>query len=291
VNKLVLLVHGGAGNLPRDSAEARRNGLRRALDQGWKVLHDGGSSLDACEKAIIELEDDPVFDAGIGSHLNRDGKVQLDAILMDGATLKSGAVAAVERIRNPIRLARLILDFAPHMLLAGYGAEMFAGENGMELCNPEDLIVEREAKLWAERASAVSRFGTVGAVALDASGNLASGTSTGGTVFKYPGRVGDSPLVGCGCYADNQGAAISTTGEGEPIMRVVMAKTVNDFVTNGLPPQKAAEAALEVLRRRTGGHAGLIVLDQQGRLGSAFSTPYMSFAYRTSDSDASTISA
>src|SRR5205814_414130 len=186
-------------------------------------------------------------DAGIGSHLNRDGNVQLDAILMNGATLKSGAIVAVERIRNPIKLARVVLDKSEHMLIAGYGAEQFALEHGIGLCNPKDLITKREAEIWASLSGKVANLGTVGAVALDAQGNLASGTSTGGTLYKYPGRVGDSALIGCGCYADNLSGAVSCTGHGESMMKLVLAKTASDFVLSGMPAQQAAEAAVLLL--------------------------------------------
>jgi beta-aspartyl-peptidase (threonine type) len=276
-----LIVHGGAWDIPAELKQTCRAGVERALERGWHILENGGCALDACEQAIIELEDEPVFDAGLGSHLNRDGKVQLDAILINGATLKSGAVVAVERIRNPIRLARVILEKSEHMLIAGYGAEQFALEHGMGLCDPKDLITEQEARIWASLSGKVANLGTVGAVALDVHGNLGSGTSTGGTLYKYPGRVGDSALVGCGCYADNLGGAVSSTGHGESIMKVVLAKAASDFVAAGKPPQEAADAAISLLAKRTEGPAGLIILDRQGRPGFAFSTRDMAYAYRT----------
>jgi L-asparaginase / beta-aspartyl-peptidase len=281
VSPIALVVHGGAWDIPAELRETCRAGVQRALDRGWAILERGGPALDACEEAIIELEDEPVFDAGIGSHFNRDGKIQLDAILMNGATLKSGAVVAVERIRNPIRLARAILEKSEHMLIAGYGAEKFASEHGIGLCDPNDLVVDREAALWSSLSGKVANLGTVGAVALDKHGNLASGTSTGGTLYKYPGRVGDSALVGCGCYADNLAGAVSATGHGESIMKVVLAKTASDFVAAGKSPQQAADAAVALVTRRTEGRAGLIVLDRQGRSGFAFSTRDMAYGVRT----------
>ena len=286
MENIALVVHGGAWEIPDHLIETCQKAVKRAVDRGWSVLKSGGSALDACEQAIVELEDEPVFDAGVGSHPNRDGKVQLDAILMNGTTLKSGGVVAVERVRNPIRLARIILEKSEHMLLAGYGAEQFAVEHGMALCDPNDLITETEARLWASLSGKAVNFGTVGAVALDPCGNLASGTSTGGTLFKYPGRVGDSALVGCGCYADNASAAISTTGHGESIMKVVLAKTANDLVASGKPAQTAADEAITQLTKRTGGRGGLIILDRGGRPGFAFSTPRMAYAYRTLSSSA-----
>jgi beta-aspartyl-peptidase (threonine type) len=283
VDNISLIVHGGAWNIPAELVEFCRSGVKRALDRGWSILSSGGSSIAACEQAIIELEEEPAFDAGVGSHLNRDGKVQLDAILMDGSTLKSGAVVAVERLRNPIRLARLVLEKSEHMLIAASGAEAFAIEHGLSLCDPQELIIERELNAWKQRSSTLASLGTVGAVALDSRGNIAAGTSTGGTFFKYPGRVGDSPLVGCGCYADNLSSGISATGHGESIMKVVLAKTANDFVAAGKSAQEAAEAAISVLSRRTEGQAGLIMVDRSGRIGAAFSTPHMTYAYRNSE--------
>jgi beta-aspartyl-peptidase (threonine type) len=282
VSQIAFIVHGGAGTFLSELLPTCKEGIQAALESGWKVLIDGGSALEACERAIVDLENDPVFDAGTGSHLNRDGKVQMDAILMDGITLKAGAVVAVERIRNPIQLAKLVLERSEHMLLAAAGAEQFAHEHGFELCNPRELVTEYEAKLWSERSGGVPSFGTVGAVALDMRGSLASGTSTGGTFYKHPGRVGDSPLIGCGCYADNLSSAVSCTGHGESIMKVVLAKTVSDLIAGGRLPQEAADASIELLQRRTGGRGGLIVLDRSGHLGIAHSTPQMVFAFKTS---------
>jgi len=279
---IAIVVHGGAWDVPPELAEPCRQGVSRAIERGWAVINAGGAALDACEEAVVELEEEPVFDAGIGSHLNRDGKAQLDAIIMDGRSLKSGAVACVEHIRNPIRLARRILDQSDHMLLSGYGAEQFATEHDMPLCDPSIFSIAAEVQRWSERVQHKLRLGTVGAVALDQFGNLAAATSTGGTFFKYPGRVGDSPLVGCGCYADNEGAAISATGHGESVMKIVMSKLANDLVASGKSPQQAADAALEALRRRTAGRGGLIVLDRHGRVGFGFSTNNLVRGFRTS---------
>ncbi|MGH9788925.1 MAG: isoaspartyl peptidase/L-asparaginase family protein [Candidatus Acidiferrales bacterium] len=294
MSKLALAVHGGAWIIPEEAAEACRHGCARALDRGWVVLERGGSALEACEAAIIELEDDPVFDAGTGSHLNRDGRVQCDSILMDGRTLKAGAVAAVERLRNPVRVARLVLERSAHMMLAGPGAEQFAVEMGVPLCNPSELVIAREVELWYKNKHQTdvarghftgdAQLGTVGAVAFDARGHLAAGTSTGGTACKYPGRVGDSSLIGCGCYADNRSGAVSATGYGEAIMKVVMAKAAADLLAGGLAAQAAAEKAVAVLAERTEGKGGLILLDRNGSVGAAFSTPNMAHAFRSSDS-------
>lgn len=293
-----LIVHGGAGNIPDGAVEEYREGVRAGLAAGWKILSAGGAAIDAVEAAIVAIEEVPVLDAGIGSHLNREGRVQLDAILMDGATLKSGAVAAVERIRNPIRLARLVLEKSEHMFLVGEGAEQFARENGFPLCDPQELITDAARLDWQmmqqqlramEDASALPG-GTVGAVALDANGNLFAGTSTGGTRGKYPGRVGDSPLVGCGCYADAEAGGISCTGYGEGIMKVVMAKMAADLLRDPrvLAPhrkkrdsstiaQAVADACVRILGHRAHATGGLILLDREGRAAAAFSTPRMAY--------------
>lgn len=283
-----LIVHGGAWTIPPEAAEDCRAGCRRALDAGWQILSQGGTALDAVEAAVVILEDDPVFDAGIGSHLNRDGRVQLDAIVMDGATLKAGAVAGVERVRNPIRLARRVYERSQHMMLAGAGAELFAVENGIPLCAPSELVLERERQAWLRCASSDGHksghhfgehHGTVGAVAMDSSGSIVAATSTGGTCCKFPGRVGDSPLIGCGAYADAEAGGVSCTGWGEAIMKIVMAKAAADFLRAGKSAQDAAQASVDLLARRAQGTGGLILLDRTGRPGFAFNTPNMAYAY------------
>jgi L-asparaginase / beta-aspartyl-peptidase len=295
------MVHGGAWTIPAAARKACLAGCRRALEAGWKVLDGGGSALDAVTAAIVVLEDDPVFDAGIGSHLNSEGCVELDAIVMDSspgsrraeASLASGAVASVGRIRNPIRAARAVMERSPHLLLVAGGAERFAEAHGLPLCDPRELVVERERKAWARcRAEGVhhpgyhrhAALGTVGAVALDASGRIVAGTSTGGTCMKLPGRVGDSPLIGCGCYADAGLGGASATGLGEAIMKVVLAKTAVDGLgppaeREGPHPQRVAERAVRLLARRTGGAGGLILLDRRGRCGAAFNTPQMAWGW------------
>ena len=286
-----LIVHGGAWDIPDAAVRDCRSGIERALEAGREILANGGSALDAVEASIVILEDDATFDAGIGSHLNRDGRVQLDAILMDGTTLKAGAVAAVERVKNPIRLARKLLQSSGHMMLAAAGAELFAKENGIELCDPSELVIERERTAWwrcreADHKSAFHfepQHGTVGAAARDSHGHLAAGTSTGGTCCKFPGRVGDSPLIGCGCYADAEAGAISCTGHGESIMKIVMAKTAADLLRDGAAPGSASSECVRLLARRTQGTGGLILVDREGRVGAAFSTPRMAYGYLESD--------
>jgi beta-aspartyl-peptidase (threonine type) len=285
-----LIVHGGAWNIPDSAVAACRNGCHRALERGWAVLARGGRAIDAVEASIMVLEDDPVFDAGTGAHLNRDGHIELDAIVMDGDTLGAGAVAAVHGVKNPILLARRVLERSPHMMLVGPGAEQFAREEGLPLADESALIVDRERELWrAFRATGCDpdfgsvAKGTVGAVARDVHGSLVAATSTGGTLGKHPGRVGDSPLIGCGCYADTTAGAVSTTGEGEAIMRIVMAKTAVEMMRAGMAPAAAAEACLRLLRERARGMGGLILLDASGAPGFAFTTPRMAFGYVGTD--------
>src|SRR6202045_1329917 len=247
----VLVVHGGAWAMPDDMVDAHICGVNHALAAGWHVLERGGAALDAVEEAVVIMEDDETFDAGRGSFLNRDGKVQLDSLIMDGATLRAGGVGCVERLRNPVRAARKILSESPHVYFVAEGAERFAAEHGIPLCRNEDLIIPREVERLREfQARAVDAkvdlfaptisHDTVGAVALDDGGNIAAATSTGGTLNKAPGRLGDSSLIGCGCYADNQPAAASTTGWGEPIMKLVLAKWAADRVATGSLPEWGA---------------------------------------------------
>ncbi len=302
-----LIVHGGAWDIPDEAMEACKSGCRRALDAGWAILERGGSALDAIESAIVVLEDDPVFDAGFGSHLNLDGRVECDAIVMDGATLRAGAAATLQHIRNPIRLARAILEKCPHMMLTGEGAERFAKEQGIALCAAEELVSAAEREAWSrckEDKHAAQHHrgheqGTVGAVAMDRAGRLFAATSTGGTCCKLPGRVGDSPLIGCGCYADSEAGGVSCTGYGEAIMKVVMAKTAAEFLR--LPEtcvdspagarcdistaNLAAREAVHLLARRTRGTGGLILLDREGNPGFAFNTPRMAYGYAAPGGD------
>jgi beta-aspartyl-peptidase (threonine type) len=286
--------------------EAHLNGVRNAAAAGWRALEKGGSALDAVEEAVVILEDDETFDAGRGSFLNRDGKVQLDAFIMDGATLRGGGVGCVERLRNPVRAARKILSDSPHVYFVAEGAERFAAEHGIALCRNEDLVIPREVeRLRAYQAQAstngndlfapesshetphdtfshdILSHDTVGAVALDLEGNIAASTSTGGTLNKAPGRLGDSSLIGCGCYADNRSAAASTTGWGEPIMKLVLAKWAADRVESGSLPEWIAQEAMNYLKQRLNGHGGIILLDAHGRFGIAHNTPRMAWALRT----------
>jgi L-asparaginase / beta-aspartyl-peptidase len=309
-----LLVHGGAWAIPADAAAAHQAGVRRALEAGFDILARAGSALDAVEAAVTILEDDETFDAGRGSFLTSDGRVQLDALLMDGGRMKAGGVACVERLRNPIRAARLVLEQSQHVYFVGVGAEEFAHAHGMDLIDNSELVLDRErerlALAQARHAAGFAdqtfsgvvlkddkspetafsdepdstRFGshdTVGAVALDGRGNLAAATSTGGTLNKTPGRVGDSSLIGCGCYADNLAGAVSLTGWGEPIMKLVLGKWATDRVAAGTAPELAAREAISYVYNRLGGHGGIILLGPDGRFGLAHNTPAMAWGLAT----------
>jgi len=309
----VLVIHGGAWAMPDDTVDAHLHGVSNALAAGWRVLERGGAALDAVEEAVVIMEDDETFDAGRGSFLNRDGKVQLDALIMDGATLRAGGVGCVERLRNPVRAARKILSESPHVYFVAEGAENFAAQHGIALCKNEDLIIPREVErlrnyqtaqrdahqagskpdgndLFAPSSDVTIgdttddptiSHDTVGAVALDRSGNIAAATSTGGTLNKAPGRLGDSSLIGCGCYANNESAAVSTTGWGEPIMKLVLAKWTADRIQAGNLPEWSAQEAMNYLKQRLNGHGGIIVLNPEGHIGIAHNTPRMAWAYKT----------
>jgi beta-aspartyl-peptidase (threonine type) len=293
----IIVVHGGAWNIPDEACPAHQQGVERAAQAGWNALARGASSLDAVEEAVAALEDDVTFDAGRGSFLNRDGRVQLDALIMDGATLKAGGVGCVERLMNPVRAARVVLEKSPHCYFVAEGAERFAAEHDIALVDNSALVLPREVERWKNAAEqrylrVPSEFSgemdtpkldshdTVGAVALDARGNIAAATSTGGTLNKAPGRVGDSSLIGCGCYADNETAAASTTGWGEPMMKLVFAKWATDRITADVAPAQVAPAAIHYLHRRLNGHGGIILLDREGRMGLAHNTPRMAWAWR-----------
>ena len=293
----ILLVHGGAWAIPDALRAAHEAGVLAALQAGAALLARGATAVDAVEAAVTILEDDDTFDAGRGAFLTREGRVQLDALLMEGATLRAGGVACVERLRNPIRAARLVLEQSSHVYFVGPGAEAFANSHGMPFIDNSELVVDRErfhlaearrkleaglpdltfAGLPGEFSPAFDSHDTVGAVALDQHGNLASATSTGGTLNKAPGRVGDSSLIGCGCYADNHSAATSLTGWGEPIMKLVLGKWAVDQVASGAAPTDAAQAAIDYLYTRLGGHGGIILLAPDGRYGIAHNTPGMAW--------------
>jgi beta-aspartyl-peptidase (threonine type) len=263
-----LIVHGGAGHIRDEDLQERLNGCREAALAGWRILESGSAALDAVQAGVEALEDNPLFNAGRGSVLNAAGQVQMDASIMDGTMLRAGAVGAVRRIRNPIRLARKVLDDGRHVLMVGEGAQRFAAEQGIPECDEEELIVPRQRERWERE------HGTVGCVAVGAGGRCAAATSTGGRFGMLSGRVGDSALIGCGTYATEQGA-VSCTGIGEAIIRAGLARTVIELLKAGLAPCEAAMRAVSELGRLTGSDAGLIVVDRAGRTGYAHNTPHM----------------
>lgn len=275
--KPVIIVHGGAGREEPTQREPRRQGCLKAARSGWEVLERGGSALEAVETAVVRLEDDPHFNAGTGSCLTRDGRVEMDASIMDGSSLSAGAVGAIERTRNPIRVARAVMEATPHVLIVGPAALAFALDRGFEECEAASLIVERQRRrLRAEG----NDLGTVGAIAVDSAGHLAAATSTGGVTGKYPGRVGDSAIIGGGTYADDRLGAASATGVGEPIMRIGLARLAVDLLTDGRPAEVACHQALDKLETRLDARAGLILVDRTGRVGIGWTTPDMSAAYQ-----------
>ena len=299
---IALIVHGGAWNIPDSAVEASREGLRAALVPGWHALRDGAAALDVVERIVRALEDDPHFDAGRGSRLNSEGTVEMDASVMVGTDLAAGAVAAIQKVSHPVSVARRVMERSSHVMLVGEGARKFAESVGAELCRTRDLLVGREHERYmrvlageqhlvdqefdADRTGAegpqgpAGPLGTVGAVALDRDGHIAAATSTGGTQHKHPGRVGDTPIIGAGTYADDRAGGASATGWGEGILRVALTKTAVDFMAEGLEPRLAGERALESLER-VRGRAGLILIDRLGRVAAVFNTPRMARGWAT----------
>ena len=289
------MVHGGAGALDNvsDQKTAVRylDSLRTVLEHGRKIMQLGGSALQAVEACASLLEDDPIFNAGCGSVLNENGRVEMDAAIMDGRDLTAGAVAAVENIANPIQLARLVMSESEHVMLIGEGAMRFADHCGMARSSedyfytPERLEqfrqAQRQHKIMLDHddsadAGEDQKYGTIGAVARDQQGNLAAATSTGGIVNKRMGRVGDSPIVGSGVFADNETCAVSATGYGEDFMRTVISKTISDFIyMQGMDAEQATKAGIEYLRRKVKGRGGVIVIDKNGNCASGFTTKKM----------------
>lgn len=277
-----IIVHGGAWAPPGPEIAPHRDGVAWAVRAGWEVLKQGGSAVDAVETAVKLMESDPTFNAGRGANLNSAGDVELDAAIMEGGTLRAGAVASVRGVEHPVELARRVMERTHHVLLVGAGAYQFAVAQEIATCDPASLIVPRERARWEKsRAGDPATPDTVGAAARDGEGHLAAASSTGGSPFKMPGRVGDSPLVGCGLYADDRLGAATATGWGEGIMRVVLSRRALDFLAEGRSPQEAAEGAISILETRTGGRGGIIVVNPEGAVGSFFNTPHMAHAYMT----------
>jgi len=286
-----LMVHGGAGALNHLTTNKLRvrylESIRYVLEYGREMLEMGASAVEVAEKCAASLEDDPLFNAGNGSVLNEDGHVEMDAAIMDGHNLAAGAVAGVHNITNPITLARLVMTKSDHVMFSGEGAMRFADLCGVEHM-PDHYFITQERIKQLEKAKLAGKmildhdetdsqdaekYGTIGAVARDINGNLAAATSTGGIVNKHLGRVGDSPLIGAGVYADNETCAVSTTGYGEDFMRTVLSKTISDFVyLKDFNAQQAAEAGLQYLVKKVNGRGGFIIIDKNGQCSSGYTT-------------------
>ncbi|MDP6679206.1 MAG: isoaspartyl peptidase/L-asparaginase [Verrucomicrobiota bacterium] len=296
---IAIVIHGGAGKIDRDALTPERERLYHAtleqsLRAGHAILARGGSALDAVEAAIVVMEDAPVFNAGKGSVFTAEGKNELDASIMDGRALQAGAVGGVTTVKNPIRAARAVMEKSPHVLFTNKGAEKFAAEHGLEIVEPKYFFTERRWKQiqkWRKQQEAKPQaaaepdrhadyFGTVGCVALDAQGNLAAGTSTGGMTGKRFGRIGDSPIIGAGTYADNRTAGISCTGHGEYFIRHAVA---HDIPTRMAYKQeslaKAARDVVQTVLKPAGGSGGIIGIDTHGNVVMEFNTPAMSRGY------------
>jgi beta-aspartyl-peptidase (threonine type) len=277
-----ILVHGGAGHVPAERLDRHVDGCRAAAAAAAQVLRGGGSALDAVERAVVVLEDDPSFNAGTGACLNADGLIELDAAIMEGRGLRAGAVCALPPFVHPIAIARAVLDDGRHVLYAGDGARRFAVDRGFTPSTAEAMTTDAARANWLavhrQHAPDAWAGGTVGAVARDMRGSVAAATSTGGLTAKAPGRVGDSPLVGAGTYADDDGGACSFTGLGEAAIRLGLAKTAADAMRARVAPEEAARAAIRALGGRLQARGGVILVDRFGALGWARNTETMSWA-------------
>ncbi len=298
----VLIVHGGAGEWRPERREAGIAGVRKAAESGFDILKHDESAVDAVESAVMSMEDDEVFNSGLGSSLTLDKRVEMEASIMDGKTLSAGAVGLLSNIRYPIKLARIVMENSDHIFIVGRSAEKIAEIFNLERRNPTTKLRE---KYWKELRSRLAQgklnylpklpkllksnpnlfdLDTVGAVAVDRDGSVAAATSTGGISLKIPGRIGDSPMIGCGNYADNEAGACSATGIGEIAIRLVLAKNTCDSIRVGQTPQKAAENSIKEVNRRVQNAAnqmGLIAIDSNGRVGAAHNSNHMCWAYMT----------
>ncbi|XP_068106012.1 isoaspartyl peptidase/L-asparaginase [Hyperolius riggenbachi] len=283
--KPVIVVHGGAGAVMQEYEDRYRAGVKKAALGGYDILKNGGDAVTAVEEAVVIMEDDPHFNAGYGSVLNEEGEVEMDAIIMSGKDLASGAVSAVRCIANPIKLARLVMEKTDHLLLTDRGASQFAKLQGIPEIPGETLITERSRERWKKNQKPGSNpvasqlgLGTVGAVAVDSEGNVACATSTGGLTNKMAGRVGDTPCIGSGGYADNNIGAVSTTGHGETIMKVVLARLILHYMERGMSLEEAADEGLKYMKTRVDGSGGVIVVNSAGEWTAKFSTKHMTWA-------------
>jgi beta-aspartyl-peptidase (threonine type) len=299
--KPTIVVHGGAGTWQPERSQEGLRGVKEAAKVGFDILKNGGSSFDSVVEAVAVLEDKGAFNAGYGSSLNIEKEVEMEASVMDGKTLEAGAAGLLRDIRNPVRLARIVMEKTDHVFMVGDGAERLAALYHLERRNPvtelrlryyEDQKKQLQAgeytlpKLYelVKRHPELFRLDTVGTVAIDRDGNVAAATSTGGFALKLPGRIGDSPLIGCGTYADNLVGACSATGVGEIAIRLVLAKTVCSYMESGKPAEDAVEAAIKLVNKRISASynsMGLVAIDTQGRFGAAHNSPNMCWAYLT----------
>jgi beta-aspartyl-peptidase (threonine type) len=283
-----LMIHGGAGTI--DAPERFSHSLRGIVEAGAEMLNAGAGALDAVAHCVALLEDDPLYNAGCGAVLNADGAAFCDASIMDGRGLAAGAVAGVQGVRNPVLLARMVMERTPHVFLIGEGAERFGRENGVAFESVDYFVTEKRlaqlARAKARHETSLDhmrpeggKLGTVGAVARDRRGDLAAATSTGGLINQMPGRVGDSPVIGAGVFADNESCAISCTGVGEQFLRTSLARTAAFFVeARGMNAKEAAKEAIAYLVKRVQGSGGLIIVDRNGGCAGAHSTPGMLMA-------------
>jgi L-asparaginase / beta-aspartyl-peptidase len=299
----VIAVHGGAGKVPEERGKLFRDGVAKAAQIGFQLLKNGASAVESVTEAVALLEDSGLFNAGAGSALNLEGDVEMEASVMDGATLAAGAVGLLRDIKNPVRLARLVMEKTDHVFIVGKGAEQLARMFNVERRDPDvsakreqyeaQLKNLKEGKFELSKLAAlikahpeVFQLETVGAVALDEAGNVAAATSTSGFPLKLPGRIGDSPSIGCGTYADNRSGACSATGVGEIAIRLVLAKNVCDRMENKKTAQQAVEEAVALIGKRLPevyNEMGLLAIDVQGRIGAAHSSPNLCWAYMNKD--------
>lgn len=296
----VIVVHGGAGVWRTERKNLGLRGVKEAAKTGFGILKSNDSALDAVEAAVAQMEDNEVFNAGLGSALTIDKHIEMEASIMDGKTLDAGATGLLSDIKNPVCLARIVMESTDHVFVVADGAEKLADLFGLERRNP---LTELRTRYWRDLKERLMRkkldylpklyklvsshsqlfeASTVGAVALDKDGNVAAATSTGGFSLKFPGRIGDSPLIGCGTYADNEAGACSTTGIGEIAIKLVLAKNTCDSMCSGKSAQEAAESSIRLVNRRMhSGSMGLIAVDMLGRIGAAHNSPNLCWAYMT----------
>ena len=297
----VIAVHGGAGMVHSGHGKAILMGVKKAAKTGFDILSDGGNAVDAVIEAVAIMEDEGAFNAGYGSSLNIEKRIEMEASVMDGKTLQAGAVGLLKDVRNPVRLARIVMEKTDHVFVVGEGAEKLAKMFNLERRKPATELrlkyYEQQVKALLDGKFELPKLAslirnspelfeleTVGAVALDKDGNVAAATSTGGFPLKLPGRIGDSPLIGCGTYADNRAGACSATGVGEIAIRLVLAKTVCNYMENGRNAQESVERAIKLVNERmtaTYNSMGLIAVDVRGRIGAAHNSPNLCWAYAT----------